>query len=330
MKLAYEINHQVRHPLSLYTTINSCLFTASAFKQQKLPAWQPILTAGTVLPTFFLIGIAFIPIGFGLLLSSNQVKEKVIEYTNCISDSGQHNGRPCSEVIADNYADPCHCTLNFTLDEAFERDVYIYYGLTNFYQNHRRYVRSRDDKQLLGKLDLRPSGDCNPYGYVEVNGNLLPIVPCGAIANSIFNDTFTLKYKDFKRSSHSFSPIKLTRTGIAWATDKSSKFRNPPKMDLFSDFAPPPNWNKRVEELDLKDPNNNGLQNEALMVWMRTAALPSFRKLYARVNHTVQDDYKSSLPRGDYQVTIDYHYPGELFASSCVYYHQSSNACLPL
>jgi len=25
----------------------------SAFKQQRLPAWQPILTAGTVLPTFF-------------------------------------------------------------------------------------------------------------------------------------------------------------------------------------------------------------------------------------------------------------------------------------
>lgn len=45
----------------------------SAFKQQKLPAWQPILTAGTVLPTFALIGIAFIPIGFSLLMLSNKV-----------------------------------------------------------------------------------------------------------------------------------------------------------------------------------------------------------------------------------------------------------------
>jgi hypothetical protein len=48
--------------------------SSSAFKQQKLPAWQPILTAGTVLPTFFLIGVAFIPIGIGLLVSSNQVQ----------------------------------------------------------------------------------------------------------------------------------------------------------------------------------------------------------------------------------------------------------------
>ena len=45
----------------------------SAFKQQKLPAWQPILTAGTVLPTFFVIGVAFIPIGIGMLYFSESV-----------------------------------------------------------------------------------------------------------------------------------------------------------------------------------------------------------------------------------------------------------------
>lgn len=45
----------------------------SAFKQQRLPAWQPILTAGTVLPTFFVIGVAFIPIGIGMLWFSDNV-----------------------------------------------------------------------------------------------------------------------------------------------------------------------------------------------------------------------------------------------------------------
>ena len=50
----------------------------SKFKQQQLPAWQPILTAGTVLPTFFVIGIAFIPIGIGLFFFSSQVKEVVV------------------------------------------------------------------------------------------------------------------------------------------------------------------------------------------------------------------------------------------------------------
>ena len=57
--------------------------TDSAFKQQRLPAWQPILTAGTVLPTFFVIGIACIPIGIGMLWFSNTVVEKEIDYTDC-------------------------------------------------------------------------------------------------------------------------------------------------------------------------------------------------------------------------------------------------------
>ena len=34
----------------------------SKFKQQALPAWQPILTAGTVLPTFFVIGTHLPPL----------------------------------------------------------------------------------------------------------------------------------------------------------------------------------------------------------------------------------------------------------------------------
>ena len=57
------------HPFNL--TID--LLTDSAFKQQRLPAWQPILTAGTVLPTFFVIGVAFIPIGIAMLWFSENV-----------------------------------------------------------------------------------------------------------------------------------------------------------------------------------------------------------------------------------------------------------------
>lgn len=47
----------------------------TAFKQQRLPAWQPILTAGTVLPAFFMIGLIFIPIGIGLFVTSKNIKE---------------------------------------------------------------------------------------------------------------------------------------------------------------------------------------------------------------------------------------------------------------
>lgn len=60
----------------------------------------------------------------------------------------------------------------------------MYYGLTNYHQNHRRYVKSRDDDQLLGRLDNTPSSDCVPFAYTD---NDIPIAPCGAIANSLFN-----------------------------------------------------------------------------------------------------------------------------------------------
>lgn len=65
-------------------------------------------------------------------------------------------------------------------------NVFMYYGLTNYYQNHRRYVKSRDDEQLLGRLSLKPSSDCDPFTYNADKGNM-PIAPCGAIANSLFN-----------------------------------------------------------------------------------------------------------------------------------------------
>ena len=60
----------------------------------------------------------------------------------------------------------------------------MYYGLTNFYQNHRRYVKSRDDSQLYGNLEAAPNSNCEPFKTDE-NGK--SYAPCGAIANSLFS-----------------------------------------------------------------------------------------------------------------------------------------------
>ncbi len=46
----------------------------TAFKQQRLKAWQPILTPRTVLPTLLIIGILFAPIGALLIIGSNKVR----------------------------------------------------------------------------------------------------------------------------------------------------------------------------------------------------------------------------------------------------------------
>jgi hypothetical protein len=46
----------------------------TAFKQQRLPAWQPIITANTALPVFLIIGLIFIPIGIILVVTSDRVQ----------------------------------------------------------------------------------------------------------------------------------------------------------------------------------------------------------------------------------------------------------------
>lgn len=45
------------------------------FKQQRMKAWQPILTPIKVIAIFLIIGIIFVPVGTSLLSSSKKVTE---------------------------------------------------------------------------------------------------------------------------------------------------------------------------------------------------------------------------------------------------------------
>ena len=48
-----------------------------------------------------------------------------------------------------------------------EGPVYVYYELSNFYQNHRRYVKSLSFKQLQGNTDPSYLSDCTPLERVQ-------------------------------------------------------------------------------------------------------------------------------------------------------------------
>lgn len=285
--------------------------SGSAFKQQRLPAWQPMLTASTVLPSFFIIGIAFLPVGVVLLYFSNSVNEHIIDYTHCMDISRPSENITCASVLANNSKpyQTCQCQVQFTLENDFSGSVYMYYGLSNYYQNHRRYVKSRDDDQLLGRLSDVPNTDCEPFAK-DSSGR--PIAPCGAIANSLFNDTLRIVWDDHRASGNG-SYVPLLNTGIAWPSDKSIKFRNPDGdwKEQLKSFARPIAWSKSLAELDTVEANN-GFQNEDLIVWMRTAALPNFRKLYRLIDHS-KPQYVEGLTRGKYTLEIDYRYPVTAF-----------------
>lgn len=123
----------------------------------------------------------------------------------------------------------------------------------------------------------------------------------------------------------------MLKKGIAWWTDKHVKFRNPGGNDnlsvafkgdvstfepwtswshkhavtglSFSGTSKPVNWRKPVYELDTSDPDNNGFINEDFIVWMRTAALPTFRKLYRIIQ---KSSTTPTLLRGNYELSVTY------------------------
>lgn len=161
-------------------------------------------------------------------------------------------------------------------------------------------MKSRDDNQLLGRAVTSVNSECSPFD--KSGGSIY--APCGAIANSLFNDSFTVSYTG---SAGQSTPVNVTTiaTGIAWSSDKNVKFANP---SSWTGTIKPVNWKLNAYQLGNGDPSNTGYQNEDLIVWMRTAALPTFRKFYRRVNHNDPSApaFTSGLPAGKYTVLIDY------------------------
>jgi len=233
----------------------------TAFKQQRLKAWQPILTPKPVIFTFLILGIVFIPIGVVLL-----------SYSNSVIEVSQRYDDACSQT---------DCNITLKISQTMKQPVYMYYGLNNFYQNHRRYVKSRNDQQLLGEIVSSYSSlqDCDPLESVGNSHNSKNFyLPCGLIAASQFNDSFILQNNQ--------SSIPLRKNGIAWSSDVTKKFKNPPAdapgVRVIPDF-----------------------EDEDFIVWMRVAGLPNFKKLYRIID---QD-----LDPGTYIVKIKNNFPVSQF-----------------
>lgn len=82
------------------------------------------MTAGTVLPAFFVIGIAFIPVGIGLLYFSDEVNEYVHDYTLCNKTVNfQDLGVRCSEEIKAGKS--CTCYERFELKTDFKVCIFL-------------------------------------------------------------------------------------------------------------------------------------------------------------------------------------------------------------
>ena len=208
-----------------------------------------------------------------------------------------------NDTTSTDVATQAVCTIHFDLPDELSAPVFMYYKLTNYYQNHRRYVKSIHSDQLMGKATSYSDisgGDCKP---VDVTKEGKIIYPCGLIANSVFNDTFALPVLITPAADTTTSTnvtYNMTDRGIAWPGEKKKYGLTKYTTDQ---VAPPPFWHDRYPDgyTDANPPPDLRL-DEHFQVWMRTAGLPTFRKLYFR-----SDDEK--MAAGEYEVKIYLNYP---------------------
>lgn len=260
------------------------------------------------------MGIILAPLGGGLLYASEEVQHIEIDYTHCnTSATSTASAIPSGDITSSfkkssnsssftqsatwalypNETDSENpiCQLQFTIPNDLKAPVLMYYKLTNFYQNHRRYVKSVSQDQMKGKSVSLSSinSDCDPLGSQD--GKIY--YPCGLIANSQFNDTISSPVQVGLSGGN--VEYTMTKEGIAWTSDKN---RYGTTSYTYDQIIPPPNWAKRYPNgysADTPPPDfetDYDFQN-----WMRTAGLPTFSKLYLR-----QDS--ETMPAGTYSVNI--------------------------
>ena len=258
----------------------------SKFKQQKLPGWRPVPTITSTTIIFFCFGVVFIVLGIIILVFSNKIEEVSFRYDE-----------ECKDQIKNN-KNGGKCIITLNIKKNMEKKIMIYYQLNGFYQNHRRYVKSKSDDQLNGKdinlAQMKDSQDCDPAvtnkdmnKSISVNNTKLNeddvAIPCGLIAKSYFNDNFkNWIYLDKYGEPNPFTP---NCKDIAWKADKELKYKN---------------VNLSRQWIDMTD--------EHFIVWMRPAGLPNFRKLWGRiemnldagtqVNVTIEDNFDVSSFNG--------------------------------
>jgi len=240
-----------------------------AFKQQLLRAWQPVPTLACAIVVYLVFGALFLGIGIYLYEVAEGLHETRMRYDITCGTSPT-------------------CTITFNLPEVVKQPVYVYYEINNFYQNHRRYFKSKSPEQLRDQKVQTASAvsDCDPVTYnkdipfttTSIGGTTLVTdavaFPCGAMARSYFNDSYAMTYT----SGSSSSSIAVSHTGIAWPDDVSNKYKN--LLDETEKNA--------LQWLDISD--------ERFMVWMRAAATPNFRKIWGKIT--------TDLAAGDYSVSI--------------------------
>jgi hypothetical protein len=170
--------------------------------QQEMHACKPVLDATWATFIFAAVAFILIPVGAVCLVYGLKPIEEVYRYDEvCAQRAGFATPAEAQEWLWANQGpdsisreqeENLRCTVSIQITQDMLKPVFVYYELDGVYQNHRRYVRSRSDVQLAGKnASATDLAACNPQLYYGGNTSMM-INPCGLVAWSNFNDSYTL------------------------------------------------------------------------------------------------------------------------------------------
>jgi hypothetical protein len=290
--------------------------------------WRPIPTITHTVLCLLSTGIIFITLGIIILILSSKITTIIIRYDNI---------EKCDLALKNKENNICEIKL--TIDKKLEQPIFVYYQIENFYQNHRRYLKSKSLKQLKGnkceKKDVKD--DCDPIitnrdlGRIfSVDGSLLNeneiAHPCGLIARSYFNDSFELYYNNDNNNNNDDNNDNNNNDNNENNNDNNNHNNNDNNnhnnndinqsgenlkknyITIYSEGIASKSDKKRYK--NLKDENWKKIQwlnveDERFLVWMRPAGLNNFRKLWGKINVTLNE--------GEYILSIKNNFPVSYF-----------------
>jgi len=173
-----------------------------------------------------------------------------------------------TDIAGCNVTNPANtCIVTMKIPQTMKAPVYMFYKLTNFYQNHRSWIMDVSYTQLNGD-DTSDTSNCNRMKS-GVNGDTL--VPCGLQGWSFFNDEISFADN---------TPIYTN--SIAIKPDRN-RFKNVPLKE---------GQTRTIQDKRINGNSRYGftvpnLDDERLMIWMRQAATPTFHKTYGRIEQDI-------------------------------------------
>lgn len=174
------------------------------FTQQSLPGWKPSLSKRLLGFLYALIGCLFVGLGFFLLRTARGAIEYPKDYTDEKTNDQQVG------------------SFEVQIEKDMEPPIFLYYHIEGFLQNHKRYVSSRDDKQLQAATAEGLESTCAP---LDKSADGRPLYPCGLVAGSVFNDTFALTVLE-EAGKLRLVKAETSAEAIADSADLQGKFKN--------------------------------------------------------------------------------------------------------